>query len=90
MTQRTLSIMDAHREIIKVIPENKRELICDLNIFIKNLHGEERPQKYYIEKHVYKSYLHVLFKHLPKRQLVNSDPNWMWDCQEIFSNSYNG
>ena len=90
MTQKTLSIMDAHRAMIKVIPEKQKELICDLHIFINKLQGENRPQKYYIEKHVYVSYLHVLFKHLPKRQLVNSDPNWMWDCQEVFSKSYNG
>jgi len=89
MSQNTLSIMNLHKEMINVIPENQKALIYDLNVFINKLQEEKRPQKYYIEKHVYVSYLHVLFNHLPKRQLVNSDPNWMWDCQEVFSNSYN-
>ena len=89
MTQ-TLSIMDAHKKIINIIPGTQKALLCDLNVFINKLHGEKRPQKYYIEKHVYVSYLHVLLKHLPRRQLVNSDPKWMWDCQELFSISYNG
>lgn len=88
MAETTLSIMDVHKEMINIIPENQKALICDLNVFINKLHEEKRPQKYYIEKHVYVSYLHVLFKHLPKRQLINSDPNWMWDCQEVFSKSY--
>ena len=86
----TLSIIDAHKNIINIIPETLKVLISDLNIFIQKLQEEKRPQKYYIEKHVYVSYLHVLLKHLPRRQLVNSDPNWMWDCQEIFSKFYNG
>ena len=86
----TLSIIDAHKNIINIIPETQKVLISDLNIFIQKLQEEKRPQKYYIEKHVYVSYLHVLLKHLPRRQLVNSDPNWMWDCQEIFSKFYNG
>ena len=86
----TLSIIDAHKNIINIIPETQKVLISDLNIFIQKLQEDKRPQKYYIEKHVYVSYLHVLLKHLPRRQLVNSDPNWMWDCQEIFSKFYNG
>jgi hypothetical protein len=90
MEKKTLSIVDAHKEIIKVIPEYKRVLICDLNLFINKLQQEKRNPKYLTEKHVYVSYLNVLLEHLPNRPLANSDPNWMWDCQEAFSNCYNG
>jgi hypothetical protein len=89
MAQNTLSIMDTHKEILKIIPDNQKVLIYDLNVFINKLQQEKRPQKYYIEKHVYVCYLHVLLKHLPKRPLLNSDPNWMWESQEVFSKSYN-
>ena len=85
----TISIIDAHSEIIKVIPEKQNALIDDLQIFINKLHDEKRRPKYLTEKHVYVSYLHVLLTHLPKRQLNNSDPSWMWNCQEVFSSSFN-
>jgi hypothetical protein len=85
-----LSIIDAHSEIIKVIPEKQKALLCDLQIFINNLQNEKRRPKYLTEKHVYVSYLNVLLEHLPNRPLTNSDPNWIWDCQEAFSKSFNG
>jgi hypothetical protein len=85
-----VSIIDAHSEIIKVIPEKQKALINDLQIFINKLHDEKRRPKYLTEKHVYVSYLNILLEHLPNRPLANSDPNWMWDCQEAFSNSFNG
>jgi hypothetical protein len=86
----TISIIDAHSEIIKVIPEKQKVLINDLQIFINKLHDEKRRPKYLTEKHVYVSYLNVLLEHLPNRPLENSDPKWMWDCQEVFSKSFNG
>ena len=84
-----LSIIDAHNLIINVIPANQTQLICDLLIFINQIKGENRELSYYTKKHVYTEYLHVLLRHIPRRKLLNSDPKWMWDCQEIFSNSYN-
>ena len=84
-----LSIIDTHKAIINVVPENQNHLLDDLCNFITKLKEEKRLEKYYTEKHVYVSYLHVLLRHLPKRQLKKSDPNWMWDCQEVFSSSFN-
>jgi hypothetical protein len=83
-----VSIIDAHKEIIKVIPEKQKTLLGDLEIFINKLQQEKRQPKYLTEKHVYVSYLDVLLEHLPNRPLLNSDPNWMWDCQEAFSKSF--
>jgi len=71
--------------MIKVIPETQRELISDLIKFINTL--LKRPQKYLIERHNYISYLNVLLKHLPNRPLKLLDPEWMWNCQEVFSSS---
>ena len=85
-----VSIIDAHTEIIKVIPEKQKALLCDLQIFINKLHDEKRRPKYLTEKRVYVSYINILLEHLPNRPLTNSDPNWMWDCQEAFSKSFNG
>jgi hypothetical protein len=85
----TVSIIDAHKEIIKVIPEKQKTLLGDLEIFINKLQQEKRQPKYLTEKHVYVSYLNILLEHLPNRPLANSDPNWMWDCQEAFSKSFN-
>jgi hypothetical protein len=79
------SIIDTYNEMIKVIPENKRELITDLNNFIYKL--QTKPPKYLTARHNYVSYLNVLLKHLPNRPLKLSDPDWMWDCQEVFSSS---
>jgi hypothetical protein len=84
----SLSIIDTHKAIINVVPENQKQLLDDLSKFITKLEKEKRLQKYYTEKHVYVSYLHVLLTHLPNRQLKNSDPSWMWDCQEVFSSCY--
>ena len=89
MMSQSLSIVDTHNAIINVVPETQKQLLDDLCNFISKLNEEKRPQKYYTEKHVYVSYLHVLLRHLPKRQLKKSDPNWMWDCQEVFSSSFN-
>lgn len=79
------SIIDTHNEIIKVIPETKRELIADLNKFIDLL--QTKSLKYLTTRHNYVSYLKVLLKHLPNRPLKISDPEWMWNCQEVFSSS---
>ena len=84
-----LSIIEAHNLIINVIPANQKQLIADLLIFINKLKSENHELSYYTKKHVYIDYLHVLLCHIPKRKLLNSDPKWMWDCQEIFSNSFN-
>ena len=84
-----VSIIDAHKEIIKVIPEKQKALLSDLEIFINKLQQEKRRPTYLTEKHVYVSYLDVLLEHLPRRPLTNSDPNWMWGCQEVFSKSFN-
>jgi hypothetical protein len=61
------------------------QLISDLIKFINTL--QKRPSKYLIERHNYVSYLNVLLKHLPNRSLKLSDPEWMWNCQEVFSSS---
>jgi adenylate kinase len=79
------SIIETHNDMIKVIPETQCELIADLIKFINTL--QKRPQKYLMERHNYVSYLNVLLKHLPNRPLKLSDPDWMWNCQEVFSSS---
>jgi hypothetical protein len=80
-----ISIIDTHNKIIKVIPKNQIKLITDLSNFIKKL--DTTQEKYLICKSIYVSYLHILLQHIPKRQLKNSDPEWMWNCQYIFSSS---
>jgi len=79
------SIIETHNEILTVIPENKSELIHDLDLFINKL--DKFLPNYLITRAVYSSYLRVLFKHLPNRPLKLSDPDWMWNCQEVFSSS---
>jgi hypothetical protein len=79
------SIIETHNEMIKVIPETQMQLISDLIKFINTL--QKRPSKYLMERHNYVSYLNVLLKHLPNRPLKLSDPDWMWNCQEVFSSS---
>ena len=79
------SIIDTHNKIIKIIPENQKKLIDELINFIKI--QEIKPLKYLTSKIIYVSYLHILLKYLPNRILRNSDPEWMWNCQEIFSSS---
>lgn len=79
------SIIETHNEILKVIPENKSELIRDLNDFVNTL--DKMIPNYVITRATYSSYLRVLLKHLPNRPLKLSDPEWMWNCQEVFSSS---
>lgn len=79
------SIIETHDEILKVIPENKRGLIADLDQFVNTL--DKMIPNYVITRAVYSSYLRVLLKHLPNRPLKLSDPDWMWNCQEVFSSS---
>ena len=78
------SIIDTHNEILKVIPENKNQLINDLSEFINKL---ETNTKNFTKKYIYSDYLRVLLKHIPNRPLKLSDPDWMWNCQEVFSYS---
>jgi hypothetical protein len=78
------SIIDTHNEMLKVIPEYQKQLIFDLIEFINNL---ETNSKNYTKKHIYSDYLRVLLKHMPYRPLKLSDPDWIWNCQEVFSNS---
>jgi hypothetical protein len=70
--------------MLKVIPENKTQLIFDLIEFINKL---ETNTKNFTKKYIYSDYLRVLLKHIPNRPLKMSDPDWMWNCQEVFSNS---
>lgn len=81
------SIIETHNEMLKVIPQNKRELISDLNEFIDQLQTTKNPQIYLATKLIYNSYLRVLWKHVPNRPLKLSDPDWIWNCQEVFSSS---
>jgi hypothetical protein len=82
------SIIETHNEILKVIPKNKSELIYDLEQFVNTL--DKFVLNYLITRAAYSSYLRVLFKHLPNRPLKLSDPDWMWNCQEVFSSSIIG
>jgi hypothetical protein len=81
------SIIDTHNEMLKVIPQNKRELISDLNEFIDKLQQTKKLQIYLETKSIYNDYLRVLWKHVPNRPLKLSDPDWIWNCQEVFSSS---
>ena len=78
------SIIDTHNEMLKVIPENKTQLTSDLIEFINKL---ETNTKNFNKKYIYSDYLRVLLKHMPNRPLKLADPDWMWNCQEVFSNS---
>jgi hypothetical protein len=78
------SIIDTHNEMLKVIPEYKTQLISDLIEFINKL---ETNSKNFNKKYIYSDYLRVLLKHMPNRPLKLADPDWMWNCQEVFSNS---
>ena len=84
-----LSIIETHKAMVNVIPQDKTNLINELTTFINKLEEQKRPPYYYSQKYVYTDYLHILLKHIPKRELDNSDPDWMWNCQEVFSNSFN-
>jgi hypothetical protein len=79
------SIIDTHNEMIKVIPKYKNQLIIELIDFINKV---ENNLKNKLEtKHIYSDYLRVMLKYMPNRPLKLSDPDWMWNCQEVFSNS---
>ena len=79
------SIIDTHNEMLKMIPENKNQLIFDLIQFINKL--EMYSKNILTTKCVHSDYLRVLLKHIPNRPLKLSDPDWMWNCQEVFSSS---
>jgi hypothetical protein len=81
------SIIETHNEMLNVIPTNKRELITDLNKFIDQLKKTKPPQIYLETKSIYNDYLRVLWRHVPNRPLKLSDPDWIWNCQEVFSSS---
>ncbi len=78
-----LPIEQAHLNIIKTIPPHKKVLMDDLETFIIINKNKQT------DKILYSRYLQVLLKHIPQRPLVNKDPDWMWNCQEAFSNSFN-
>ena len=80
------SIIDTHNEMLKIIPTDKRELITDLSEFIYK-YCNNRPQIYLATRSIYSDYLRVLWKHVPNRPLKLSDPDWIWNCQEVFSSS---
>jgi hypothetical protein len=79
------SIIDTHNEMLKMIPENKKQLLCDLIQFINKV--KMYPVCKLTTKHIHSDYLRVLLKHIPNRPLKLSDPDWMWNCQEVFSSS---
>jgi len=81
------SIIETHNEMLKVIPAVHRKLITDLNGFIDQLQKTKKPQIYLETKSIYNDYLRVLWKHVPNRPLKLSDPDWIWNCQEVFSSS---
>jgi hypothetical protein len=79
------SIIDTHNKIIQIIPENQINLIDDLIKFIKS--NKTKSLKYLTLKIIYIDYLNILLKYLPNRPLKNYDPEWMWNCQDIFSSA---
>ena len=81
------SIIETHSEMLKVIPNDKRELIADLNGFIDALQKMKKPQISLDKKPIYNDYLRILWRHVPNRPLKLSDPDWIWNCQEVFSSS---
>ena len=83
------SIIETHNEMLKVIPTDKRDLIADLNKFIDELQKTKKTPIYLETKQIYTSYLRVLWRYVPNRPLRLSDPDWIWNCQEVFSSSVN-
>jgi hypothetical protein len=79
------SIIDTHNEMLNVIPADKRELIADLTKFINKC--SNNTPIYLTARSTYSDYLQVLWKHVPNRPLKLSDPDWIWNCQEVFSSS---
>ena len=79
-----IPLIEAHTKIVQIIPVTQKNLIADIEEFMvvkKNIPSD---------KMLYSEYLRVLLNHMPRRILRNSDPDWMWQCQEIFSNSFHG
>ncbi len=79
------SIRDIHKEMLEVIPEDQVDLIEHLKGFnanVQNLYEHQLKSKFW-----HLRYLHILLEYLPKRPLTNSDPDWMWNCQSVFSGS---
>ena len=81
------SIIETHNDMLNVIPTDKRELIADLNGFIDKLQKTKQSPIYFTTKPIYNDYLRILWKHVPNRPLKLSDPDWIWNCQEVFSSS---
>jgi hypothetical protein len=77
------SIRDIHTEMLEVIPEDQVDLITHLKGFIANVQNLYEHQLKSKIWHI--RYLHVLLEYMPKRPLRNSDPDWMWNCQVVFS-----
>jgi len=75
-----LSILDTHTQMLGVIPDSKKLLIDELCVFVNAVQPRHADKKY-----TYSDYLHILLNHIPQRPLTNKDPEWMWDCQEVFS-----
>ena len=78
-----LSILETHVQILGVIPASKTQLIDQLCAFVNTVQPRHADKKY-----TYSDYLHILLNHIPQRPLSNADPNWMWDCQEVFSRGF--
>ena len=79
------SIIETHKEMLLVIPEDQIELINSLNQFIYSVRNYS--QESLKSKLLYLRYLYKMLDHIPNRPLVNSDPTWMWNCQAVFSGS---
>lgn len=79
------SIIETHKEMLLVIPEDQVELINSLNQFIYSVRNYS--QESLKSKLLYIRYLYKILDHIPNRPLVNSDPTWMWNCQAVFSGS---
>jgi len=77
-----LPLTELHSLVIQTIPIHRKNLIEDLEniLSVKN-----KPT----DKKIYTQYLRVILKHIPQRELKNKDPEWMWICQEVFSDSFN-
>lgn len=79
------SIIETHKEMLLVIPEDQIGLINSLNEFIYSVRN-------YLEvslksRLLYTRYLYKLLDYIPNRPLINSDPTWMWNCQAVFRGS---
>lgn len=79
-----IPLIEAHAKIVQAIPVTQKTLITDIEEFM--ITRKNMPS----DKMLYSNYLQVLLRHMPPRLLRNSDPDWMWKCQEIFSSSFHG